>query len=516
MAPHSAHAFNNLGLCHLALNQLPTGADAFKRATQLRPSLSEAFFNLGSVLLKLSAYAEADAAFDGAIKTISHSATGLAGLGRALLGQGQLQKALDCAYAALMIDANNVQARILCAKALVQIGQADEALAHAERATALEPENASAFSVYALALQSLGQFSEAASSNRKAIELDPNHADSYVAIAFNQSAGDVDPSFVRHLEALAQSSTAAEGTREMLHYGLGRSYEQLGEYESSMKHYDEANRIARNLKLGNMPLNREMREGQIATLKNLFSPAVLKRFSGQGLPSNLPIFVVGMIRSGTTLMEQILSSHPSVGAAGECTFWMENAAGALDQTKVVNIESLRAIASEYLKVLAATSPGVRHITDKMPANTTFLGLIHIAFPNARVIHMTRNGADTCFSIYATPNAARADFLHDKENIAFEYQMHLDLMSHWRTVLPSDRFLDVSYEALVENPDAIVRQVLEFCDLEWSDLCLAPEKNKRLVATPSLWQVRQPLYKTSRQRWKNFERWLEPFRKFAND
>lgn len=218
------------------------------------------------------------------------------------------------------------------------------------------------------------------------------------------------------------------------------------------------------------------------------------------------------MRSGTTLMEQILSRHPLVGAAGEQRFWIDNAVHAFDrETRELNDERLLILAREYLALLQDIAPGVAHVTDKMPANSDVLGLIHLAFPNARIIHMVRNPADTCFSIYATPNAARIGYAHNKENIAFAFEQHLKLMEHWREALPPDRFIDVVYEDLVRDQEHVTRKVVQFCGLEWNDLCLTPERNEAAATTPSSWQVRQPVYNTSVGRWRNFEPWIPEFR-----
>jgi hypothetical protein len=225
-----------------------------------------------------------------------------------------------------------------------------------------------------------------------------------------------------------------------------------------------------------------------------------------------PILITGTMRSGTTLMEQILSSHPDVVGCGELGFWGFQAGPIYYQDQVVpKDEDMRVIAEDYVEFLRAAAHGdCRFAIDKQPHNYEHIGLIHMAFPNAPIIYMKRNAVDTCVSIYLTPNSMPAPFACDKGNIAFVYEQHMKLMDHWRAVLPPGRIFEVKYEELVADREPILRRLLEYCGLEWSDACLDHEKNDRVVNTPSYWQVRQPVYKTSIDRWKRYEPWLGEF------
>ena len=225
------------------------------------------------------------------------------------------------------------------------------------------------------------------------------------------------------------------------------------------------------------------------------------------------------MRSGTTLAEQILSSHPEVGGAGELLFWPENAGssekvfdpnGELDTTRLQNL------TRDYLDLLGRLAPGKPHVVDKMNTNYLLLGLLHVALPDARVIHMRRHPVDTCLSIWATPVARDVDLCGDKGNVVFAYRQYLRVMAHWRSMLPADRLLDVQYEELVSDREAVTRRMVEFCGLDWDEACMRPEENVRSVKTPSVWQVRQPVYKTSMARWKKYEPWLGPFAELFDD
>jgi hypothetical protein len=234
-----------------------------------------------------------------------------------------------------------------------------------------------------------------------------------------------------------------------------------------------------------------------------------QRFARAGVQDAFPIFIVGMIRSGTTLAEQIISAHPQVVAAGEQTFWQTNLHRVFRGTELDPKEAAK-LATEYLKLMRGYGPDALHGIDKMPANYVLAGVLHAIFPNARIIHMQRHPVDTCISIYTTPNVMMGAFTNNRANIVFAYRQYLKIMEHWRTVLPPDRFLEVRYEDLVLSQESETRKILEFCGLDWDEACLQPEANERSVSTPSVWQVRQPMYASSMGRWKNYEPWLGEF------
>jgi hypothetical protein len=219
-----------------------------------------------------------------------------------------------------------------------------------------------------------------------------------------------------------------------------------------------------------------------------------------------------MIRSGTSLVEQILSAHPAVVGAGELLYWFQNAPALVSRTAgSINPQTLGETQSGYRDLLRGIGPDARRVTDKMPHNYMFVGEIHAAFPKVRFIHCRRHPVDNCLSIYMTPYQAPLDFAHDKGNITFVYREYQRLVAHWQSVIPADRWLDVDYEELVADPEPTTRQMVEFMGLPWDDACLRPEDNERAVKTPSMWQVRQPVYRTSTERWRKYEPWLGEFR-----
>jgi hypothetical protein len=295
-----------------------------------------------------------------------------------------------------------------------------------------------------------------------------------------------------------------------LQYGLGKANQDLGQYETAMRHFDEANRLAYKARFGEKAYDRRIHVEGVDRAKSTFTRMFLED-NRSGRVSDLPVLVVGMMRSGTTLVEQILSSHSQVGATGEQKFWPQRHREAFDPvTGLFDKRRAARLGDEYERTLRKVSDRDR-LVDKMPANYLFLGVVHCALPKARIIHVRRHPVDTCLSIYTTPNRTRIEWCHDKPNIVFAYRQYLNIMEHWRSVLPSERFLEVGYEDLVLLREETTRRLIEFLNLDWEEACLNPEDNERSVVTPSVWQVRQPVYTSSLEKWRRYEPWLGEFK-----
>ena len=226
-----------------------------------------------------------------------------------------------------------------------------------------------------------------------------------------------------------------------------------------------------------------------------------------------PVFVVGMPRSGTSLTEQIISSHPSAMGAGELAFWADavHEHEALVKEGSLDDSNRKKLVEAYLRVLEARSGDAPRIVDKAPVNSDYLGVIHSAFPDARIIYMQRDPIDTCLSCYFQKFVVSLNFTMDLSDLADYYRQHRRLMTHWRAVLPPGTMLDVPYEELVADQEGWTRKILDFLGLEWDERVLNFHETKREVATASFWQVRQKIYKNSVQRWRNYEKFIGPLR-----
>jgi len=240
-----------------------------------------------------------------------------------------------------------------------------------------------------------------------------------------------------------------------------------------------------------------------------FTAEFFSRNAALGCDWEVPILILGMLRFGTTLIEQILSSHPDVAAGGELAFWGERAAGFRIESGNIDRAWVEAAAREYRVLLTDISPTARRVTDKRPQNFHYVALIHAVFPRARIIHCRRHPVDTCLSIYFQSFARRMDFAYDRADLLSFYRQYSRLMAHWRDVLPADRLFEVQYEELVADRELWTRRMIGFCGLDWDEACLHSERNQRPLRTASVWQARQPVYGTSVARWRHYEPWLGP-------
>jgi tetratricopeptide (TPR) repeat protein len=510
-APDNDVMLGLLGQCHLDLGQFDDAEKWFRDALRIAPDKNYYLESLGIALHGQRRFNDAIRAYEAALELERDSFQLLVRLADVLILESKADAAASYARRIIELKPSAAVGHELLAQALLIDNKESEAEGEARKATELAPQDGHAFALHGAALQTLGKMDEAIIQCRRAIELEPRQGLAYFNLVRCRKVTLEDQGLVTEICKLSEDDGAEIRHKDLLEYALGKAFEDLGSFEVSMRHYDEANQIAYKDKFGDVPYNMDLNAEVYNALKRTYSASAIKDHQGAGIPSEMPIFVLGMMRSGTTLAEQILSAHPEVGAAGELRFWPQNRSKAFGHNGCDLDDSvIRELASQYLLSQQNIAPEKGRVVDKMPVNYLQLGLIHLALPNARIIHMLRDPADTCFSVYATQNRVRIPWAHDKRNIALNYLRYRDLMNYWKEVLPQARFLEVQYEDLVSDPERVTRSMIEFCGLEWSQECLSPEKNQRGVVTPSLWQVRQPIYGTSVQRWRKFEPWLQEF------
>jgi tetratricopeptide (TPR) repeat protein len=335
---------------------------------------------------------------------------------------------------------------------------------------------------------------------RKATEIDPDRVGAWhnIAILTKISAGE--RSFVERLQEMLTAPRRTDYERSMLHFALGKAYDDLGEPELAIGHFDQGNALERK----KLSFDRAEFATGIDRIIATFTADFFCRHAGVGTRDQLPLLILGMPRSGTTLVEQIVSAHPMVAAGGELTFWSEHQSPGSG-------DGLRQAGAEYLALLRRIGPEAARITDKGPFNFLALGQIRLALPQARVIHCRRDPIDTCLSIYFTRFAVPQPFAYDRGDLVFYYRQYQRLMAHWRAALSADRLIEVDYEAMTADPEAQTRRLIDFCGLPWDDACLAPERNQGLVRTASVWQARQPVYRSSVARWHRYQPWLGELR-----
>jgi len=486
------------------------------RAAKLAPHLAIVHIDLGAILEGLGRNVEAKREFKRAVAVEPQNVQALYRYGLSQLNDVEYEFALDCGQRILEIEPDSVSGHLLLSMGYAALNEPFRAADHASKALESDPNNVEALSLAGNVFQSIGRMDEAREKLERSIEIEPYQGFPYFALVRGQRIQPAQYSLVEKMEKLAMDPRLGEPNRGEVEFALGKAYADLGDYQRAMEHYDEANRVFRDLKFRDATFDRSLFADNTDFVIQYWDEKFLRTYREAGSADNLPTLVVGMIRSGTTLAEQILSSHRQIGPAGELRFWLDNRLTALEPPgDIINLERLKLVQENYLALLRNLSPGKARVVDKMPGNFALLGLIHMAFPQARVIHFVRNPIDTCLSIWMTPNRTRIDWASEKGDIVFAYREYLRVMDHWRRIIPSDRLLEVRYEELISEPERVIRQMIQFCDLPWDEACLHPERNVRAVATPSAWQVRQPLYTDAVERWRKYEPWLGEFRQLLD-
>jgi tetratricopeptide (TPR) repeat protein len=505
--PGNPTALNHLALAYLAQKNAANAIATLQRAIANRPDDADLHRNIAYAFQMQGDNEVAVSAFENSLKLDPTSLIALTSLGQLYLELTRRDDAIRVFRRAHEIAPDTARGQIQLARALREEGDFAGAEQALRRALELEPGSVDALEVVSNLMQQLGRFDEAVDVIDRAIELEPARNRLYFNRIYCRKATDDDRSLLAKLE---QVSPADPSEGRYVHYSLAKAYNDLGQLPEAMTHYDQANTAMRAL-LGNREFERDIHRAEFDRKMATFTPEFFQRHLAAGSADETPVFIVGMIRSGTTLVEQILSSHPQVTGAGELLFWFQRAHELVSREgDRVNAPAIQKVQADYIKLLQGIDPDAARVTDKMPNNYMFLGQIHLAFPKARIIHCRRHPVDNCLSIYMTPYQIPLDFAHDKANIAFVYREYQRLMAHWEAVIPAENLLKVDYETLVADPEPSVRRMVDFVGLDWDEACLRPEDNDRAVKTPSMWQVRQPVYKTSTERWRKYEPWLGEF------
>jgi tetratricopeptide (TPR) repeat protein len=507
--PRLSMAHNNLGLVLAGQGRRDEAVVSYRRALALNPGYLEALNNLGNVLHELGERGEAVTLYRKAIELDPQRPDSHGNLGNVLTELGRLEQAMESFRRALALQPQHLQAHLGLGTALQMRGRASEAQESYQAALALEPHNVEALTLQGELHANRGQFGEAHELFQRALELDADFPFVYCSIAAHRKMTDEDGAWREGVEALLARPLPL-GHQISLRYALGKYCDDLCRYDEAFGHYRAANDLSKRYGASYEPGKLSERVERII---GRFDAALLRQPQGESAASELPVFIIGMPRSGTSLTEQILASHPAVFGAGELRFWnrafseFEAAQSKGDSTARV----IPAMARDYLERLRSLSDGALRVVDKMPANFLYAGLIHAALPRARIIHMQRHPLDTCLSIYFQNFFNMGAYSNDLEHLAHYYGEYLRIMRHWRAVLPGSALLEIPYEGLIEDQEGWTRRLLEFVGLPWDARCLEFHRTERLVITASRWQVRQKLSAASVGRWRNYEKYLEPLR-----
>jgi tetratricopeptide (TPR) repeat protein len=497
--PNDPVIYNELGTLCLLTNRPDSAVDCFERAVGLNPSFATAHYNLAAGLERQGRAAEAMVALRRAIALKPDFGSAYSRLGNLLQARGDKDEATACFRRAREFLTDPAQRDLEDAKLLLAEGQAEAAEPLLRNVIELDPDNSLAHAILGDVLGQEGHFDEARSVLQTAVELDPDRIGAWHNLTLLTKVSESDRPLVERLEEMAEQPGRSDFDRLMLHFSLGKAYDDLGEPETAMRHFDQANAIEH----GRLHFDRGAFSEAIDRTIETFTPELMSRSSPSGSKDETALLIVGMPRSGTTLVEQILSSHASVAAGGELTFWTDEHAAAA----AADPAAASRLGADYLALLRRIGPDAVRVTDKNPFNFLHLGAIQLALPGSRAIHCRRDPIDTCLSVYFTRFATAHAFAYDRSDLVFYYRQYERLMAHWRALIPADRMLDIDYEALISDREATTRRMVAFCALPWDDACLAPEDNRRLVNTASVWQARQPVYDSSVERWRRYEPWL---------
>jgi tetratricopeptide (TPR) repeat protein len=506
--PSNATIQHDLGLACLEVDRVPDAIGALQRAVAINPRYTDAHFRLGIALEKLGDIGGALAAYDRSTQLLPSLTEAWFRAGALVYTLGHLGEAIGCFRRAASTGGRTSFGRLGMARALVIEDRNLEAEQVLREMLVADPTNAMAYDLLGSVLSELGRFGEARACFERTVAIAPLLAGSYYDLVRCRTVTSADKRLLQEMQAALATPGLELGQRLRLHLAIGKAAEDLGDYALAMHHFDAADAVRRGAAAFDPAAFSIVVDRLIARC----TPELIARAPELGSCDATPVLIIGMPRSGTTLVEQIVSMHPEVRAGGELQFWNERGAAWLRSGAAGSERPFLAkAAAEYLGLLRLIGPTAARVTDKMPFNFLWAGLIQVAFPRAIIIHCRRAAVDTALSIHQTHFHPSLAFpTGDAELVAY-FRSYQRLTDHWRSVLPADRFLEVDYEDLTRAPEPVIRRIIAACGLAWHDACLRPESNPRAVKTPSKWQTRQPIYRTSVARWRRYEPWLGPLR-----
>jgi tetratricopeptide (TPR) repeat protein len=542
-------AHNNIGNAYRALSENVEAMTHYERAVELREAYPEAYNNMGSALRAEERYEEAEFCYrkaigfnqqyadaynnlailfysrdlddealrvlDDALKAGNRTVGLYLSVGRVQLNKNNFEMARKACELALDEESDNAAAYTLMGQIDHELDLYADALKNFERALEIEPDHAEARNFYGIALKSLGRIDEAREQFERMLEKNPKAQGAYSNIA-DLIKFDDKPELVEQMEKIFKEAEDPDSDRYMgLHFAIGKAYADVGRHEESFEH------ISKGASQKRARLNYEEAEvsGFFEQIKSTFDADYFKSPAFEGVDSELPVFVIGMPRSGSTLVEQIISSHPKAFGAGEIKTF-SHALGSLRSRypalpkypallHKMKPDHFRGVADHYLKFIQSQITDEIRVTDKLLTNYYFVGILLTLFPKARFVHTKRNPIDTCLSAYTKLFKDDMPHSYDLGELGRYYRMYEDLMAHWHKVLPKGVLVDAVYEDVVADTEKQAKRLVAHCGLEWDDACLAFHKSSRPVKTASVAQVRKPVYTSSVERWRRYESQLQP-------
>ncbi|ORU94574.1 MAG: hypothetical protein A6F70_09240 [Cycloclasticus sp. symbiont of Bathymodiolus heckerae] len=512
--PNNPEPVNNLGTTLNENDQTEESIAPLNKALALNPSSADAVCNMGLSLNTLERYDEAITLFDKALSMREAYATAYIGLAKALQEKNELSKAEAEIQKALSIEPDNIDALNGAGNIYSRMGHVTEAHGYYDRILSIDPENSQALLGKGHLEMEEGHLQRAEELFNQSLSLGDDKLSARFNLIQIKKTAEIDENVKALLAEHDKNETLSIRKRTSLNYALGKCFDDLKDHDRAFPYFLEGSQLKRSTLNYDATSNAAVFDQII----EIINPDFIEKLKGHSNSSDAPIFIVGVPRSGTTLTEQIIASHPDVFGAGELYDLMD----VFQQSTQANTDShfpsnLKALTpdtakqwvDDYINRLTERAPQAKHITDKMPANFIAIGLIHALLPNAKIIHVKRNPVDTCLSCFTRLFHHGQEQTYDLKELGQYYLNYLKIMDHWRTILPDTAFLDVQYEDIVADNKHQAKRLIDFCGLEWDDACLDFHKTKRPIKTASVTQVRQPIYSSSVERWRHYEKHLGP-------
>ena len=513
--PGVAECHVNLGVALASLGQFGPAATVYRQAITLKPDNVAAHSNLGVALANLGRLNEAVAAYccalaldPGFVETYSNLADALRVLGR-------LEAAEDVGRMAIMLRPDHPRAYANLANALKGRGRLHEAESAFHSAIVLEPNCAGPYNNLSVLLKERGRLTEALPAAERAVAMAPRMPSLFINLGELRRYATGDP-YMQTLEALAQDKASLSIDDQIyLHFALAKAYADTDRREDEFRQLLAGNALKRSC----IAYDEAAALDRLDRIRAVFREELVSAPQITRHPAPIPIFIVGMVRSGTTLVEQLLATHPQVFGGGELDLF-ERALAAVrgtwncplefpEMASRMSSEHFQVLGQRYLAQIKRLAPAATHITDKMPSNFAFVGAIHRSLPHAVIIHTVRNPIDTCVSGFSKLFSEGQNHTYDLAELGRYYRHYQALMAHWHRVLPRGRILDVCYEEMVADVEGAARRIVAHCGLDWDSRCLAFHRTARPVHTASATQVRQPVYRSAIGRWRAYAPFLGP-------
>jgi tetratricopeptide (TPR) repeat protein len=503
---HSADFFDRGNKC-MAEGAYAQAITIYKDLILLDPLHAGGHNGLGSAYFNLGQYREAEDSFRQAIKIMPELPDAYANLGITLRLKGKFAESENALRLAVKLNPRRADVRINLGMSLTNLRRLREANAQFKKALKLAPRNPDALFGIAILSKAEGRFEESTAMIERALEVNPKMTSAWASLAGMRKMTSSDGAWLERAEQLAASDVPSLEEAE-LRFAIGKYCDDIQDYKRAFQSYKRANDLVK----GAVP---HYRRGERTRLVDgwigVYTRECIAGRRASASTSAKPVFVVGMMRSGTSLVEQIIASHPAAKGAGELEYWVDamREHGAAIQKGLLDDATGKRVAEAYLRALENRCGDALRIVDKLLVNSDYLGVIHSIFPNAQIIHVRRDPIDTCLSCYFQNFPLDLNFTLDLSDLAHFYREHHRLMTHWRAVLPPGTILEVPYEELVADQESWTRKILDFLGLEWSEKCLNFHATDRPVLTASAWQVRQKIFKSSVRRWHNYRDFIGP-------